>query len=624
MASFDYQLHPVVGALSINESSGHGYIKVCGYLEGAVFHRLSDSEAESIFAPNGEVFAANIRRNYYGMKNSLISMYVMPNTKEGGKNAYVWDWDGEVEFAGTKIIKLEEDLGEDGEQNYRILEKQDLLGKDQDVFFYYGDRLFFIKAGSDSRLIPFTKFNGNPSVVGFRNSFYYIGPSLKTSEGTIDITTDSQLVDWFLRTITTEWEDIQKGSGKAALRAAKDALEAMKALPANVAESRIHRLQTMTESYVFTRDHLRDIASAPWLKPSLDAAVLAFKEDYMDAVLRDNKDELERIKAKHQEDLNQEIAEYNRKVVDFHKQKADIEANLRKDVDALQQELEEKRRELNTLQEKASKAEENLAAVETAVSRIEERKESIVADFQVIRDVLGIAGAKPSAQYERQGNDGLQLHYALSDRRLPVYKGYEKNLETCLKAYHVSGISTSELSNLHARYNVLVLPNIQLAMSLVTAAGRACCTTIFVSVAWKSFDDLWGTGLRSIVKHCSEDKDTIHYLIVRNINLSSLSNYLQPLADLQGGFIPSFPGTTMAFPRNLRILLTVSSEELLPMPKDLLRVFGCAQRDVDVSSWDPVCLPEGALIGYLDTELLSEASKEITSTVNHYQDYLDE
>ena len=42
MASFDYQLHPVVGALSINESSGHGYIKVCGYLEGAVFHRLSD------------------------------------------------------------------------------------------------------------------------------------------------------------------------------------------------------------------------------------------------------------------------------------------------------------------------------------------------------------------------------------------------------------------------------------------------------------------------------------------------------------------------------------------------------------------------------------------------------
>ena len=624
MASFDYQLHPVVGALSINESSGHGYIKVCGYMEGAFFHRLSESEAESIFAPNGEVFAANIRRNFYGMKNSLISMYVMPNTKEGGKNAYVWDWNGEVEFAGTKIIKLEEDPGENGEENYRILAKSDVLGKNQDVFFYFGDRLFFIKAGSDSRLIPFTKFNGNPSVVGFRNSCYYIGPSFRTNEGTIDITTDSQLVDWFLRTIKTEWEDIQKGSGKAALQAAKDALESMKALPASVAESRIHRLQTMTESYVLTRDNLHDIASAPWLKPSLDAAILEFKDDYIDSILRDNKDEIERIKAKHQDELNQEIAEHNRRVVEFHEHKASIEAELKKDIEGLKQELEEKQRELNTIQEKTSKAEDNLAAVETAVSRIEERKESIVADFEVIRDVLGIAGTKQSVRNEQRGDEDVQLNYGLSNRRLPVYKGYEKNLETCLKAYHVSGISTSELSNLHARYNVLVLPNIQLAMSLVLAAGKACCSTTFVSVAWKSFDDLWNTGLRSIVKHCSEDKDRIHYLIVRNINLSSLSNYLQPLADIQGGFIPSFPGTTTAFPPNLRVLLTVSSEELLPMPKDVLRVFGCAQRDVDVSSWDPVCLPEGALIGYLDTELLSSASKEITSVVNHYQDYLDE
>lgn len=197
MASFDYQLHPVVGSLSINESSGHGYIKVCGYMEGAFFHRLTDSEAEGIFKPNGEVFAANIQRNYYGMNNSLISLYVMPNTKEGGKNSFVWDWDGEVELAGTRIFKLEEEVGENGEDNFQLLTKNDLLGKNQDVFFLTGDRLFFIKAGSDSRLIPFARFTDNPLVVTKRNSYYYIGSSLKTTEGAIDVTTNSQLVDWF-------------------------------------------------------------------------------------------------------------------------------------------------------------------------------------------------------------------------------------------------------------------------------------------------------------------------------------------------------------------------------------------------------------------------------------------
>lgn len=623
MASFDYQLHPVVGSLSINESSGHGYIKVCGYMEGAFFHRLADSEAEGIFKPNGEVFAANIQRNYYGMNNSLISLYVMPNTKEGGKNSFVWDWDGEVELAGTRIFKLEEEVGENGEDNFQLLTKNDLLGKNQDVFFLTGDRLFFIKAGSDSRLIPFARFTDNPSVVTKRNSYYYIGSSLKTTEGAIDVTTNSQLVDWFLRTVKVEWEDIQKGTGKTSLRAAKDALEAMKALPVNVVESRILRLKKMTESYIFTRDNLRDIASAPWLKPSLDAAILAFKDDYLDTVLQNNKVELEQIRSKHKEEMNQEIVSHNRQIVELREQKDRVEAELKKEIDALKSEVDEKKQELNIIQEKSLKAGEELTAAETAISKIEERKESIIADFQVVRDVLGITGT--TGLVTKENTSGIYIqHCTLSDYRLPFYKGFEKNLENCLKAYQINGISPSELSNLHARYKVLVLPNIQLAHSLVLAAGRTYCATTFVSVAWKSFTDLWGSGLRAIVEHCNINADTIHYLIVRNINLSSLTNYLQPLADLHGNFITCFPGTDIPFPSNLRILLTVSNEELLPMPEDILHYFGCAQREVEIASWEPVRLAGDEIIGYLDAKLLSNASGEIKDVENHYQDYLNE
>ena len=156
------------------------------------------------------------------------------------------------------------------------------------------------------------------------------------------------------------------------------------------------------------------------------------------------------------------------------------------------------------------------------------------------------------------------------------------------------------------------------------SAGQSWSYTTFVSVAWKSFEDLWNAGLGSVVEHCDVEPDTIHYLVLRNINLSSLSNYLQPLADLQGGFIPTFPGTDKTFPANLRVLLTVSDEELLPMPESILRFFGCVTREIEIESWAPTTITSDAIVGYLNAKLLSNAAEEINDAPNCFQDYLDE
>ena len=37
MSNFDYNRHTVVGELSINSNSGHGYVKVYGYMNGYTF-----------------------------------------------------------------------------------------------------------------------------------------------------------------------------------------------------------------------------------------------------------------------------------------------------------------------------------------------------------------------------------------------------------------------------------------------------------------------------------------------------------------------------------------------------------------------------------------------------------
>ena len=623
MANFDYHINPIVGTLSINESSGHGYIKVCGYMDGIHFRRLTDVEAQNIFTPNGEVFAANIQRNYYGMNNSLISLYVMENTREGGKNAFVWDWNSEVELVGTKIIQLDKEFGDNGQENFDVLQDNNLLGRNDDLYVLSGDRLYYIKAGSNSRLIPFCKFSESLPIIARRNSYYYLGAGLKAAEGSIDTTTDEQLVDWFLRTIKTNWDDIQKGSGKVSLRAAKEAMVSMKALPVKVVENRLHRLATMTDSYAFTRDNLKQIALAPWLQPSIEAGLARFKEDYIDTVLGDNNAELERIQSEHHALLNEEIVKHNRQVLELYETRDKIEAETKRQIEAVKQELKKAQDGLKRTNDEVSQAKDVLSKLESSISRIEARKDQIIEDFQIVREVLNISEGSNKATYTDVRECILQYNN-LSDKKLPFYKGFEKNLENCLKSYHVKGISVAELSSVHACYKVMLLPNIQVATSLVMSAGQSWSYTTFVSVAWKSFEDLWNAGLGSVVEHCVVDPDTIHYLILRNINLSSLSNYLQPLADLQGCFISTFPGTDKSFPSNLRVLLTVSDEDLLPMPESILRFFGCVKREVEIESWSPTTISRDAIVGYLNAKLLANAAEEINDAPNCFQDYLDE
>ena len=623
MANFDYHINPIVGTLSINESSGHGYIKVCGYMDGIYFRRLTDVEAQNIFTPNGEVFAANSQRNYYGMNNSLISLYVMENTREGGKNAFVWDWNSEVELVGTKIIQLDKEFGDNGQENFDVLQDNNLLGRNDDLYVLSGDRLYYIKAGSNSRLIPFCKFSESLPIIARRNSYYYLGAGLKAAEGSIDTTTDEQLVDWFLRTIKTNWDDIQKGSGKVSLRAAKEAMVSMKALPVKVVENRLHRLATMTDSYAFTRDNLKQIALAPWLQPSIEAGLARFKEDYIDTVLGDNNAELERIQSEHHALLNEEILKHNRQVVELYETRDKIEAETKQQIEAAKQELKEAQDRLKRTNDEVSQAKDVLSKLESSISRIEARKDQIIEDFQIVREVLNISEGSNKATYTDVRECILQYNN-LSDKKLPFYKGFEKNLENCLKSYHVKGISVAELSSVHACYKVMLLPNNQVATSLVMSAGQSWSYTTFVSVAWKSFEDLWNAGLGSVVEHCVVDPDTIHYLILRNINLSSLSNYLQPLADLQGCFISTFPGTDKSFPSNLRVLLTVSDEDLLPMPESILRFFGCVKREVEIESWSPTTISRDAIVGYLNAKLLANAAEEINDAPNCFQDYLDE
>lgn len=623
MASFDYHIHPVIGTLSINESSGHGYIKVLGYMDAGAFIRFTFKEAEDIFQPIGEVFAHLIQRDYYGFHGALVSLFVKPNENEKGKNSFVWDKDDAVELAGSAIERIDDVLSNDGGRNFDILSSKGLIGKDSDVFVRSENKLCFIKSGSDSRLIPFCQINESLPIVEWNSASYYIGGNLPHIDGQIDITSNEQLVDWYLRTIKADWEDIQKGSGKVALKAAKDALIAMKNLPANIAESRYARLQTLTDTYVISRDNLKTISAAPWLKPTVDAAIKQFKDDYIDVVLSENEQELEKLKASHKTALNEEITKHNQEVVALHESTQKIEAQCKEKIESLNSQVAQAQNKLDSIQSALDDKKRALSEAQQSLETISERKDSIIQDFQVVKDVLGISERRQ--EFTLSNPAAIKIsELSLSDKRFPFYKGYENNLEKCLNLYKVSVPSITELANQHAVYKVLLLPNMELAMSMVAAAGKSFYHIAYTSVAWKSFNDLWISGLSQMVAHCGVFPEIIHYYVLRNINLSCLSNYLQPLADLQEGYLTTFPNSDIQFPDNLRMILTISDEDLIPMSSRVLRAFGCITKEFKQSMHGIVSLTGDACIGFIDTKLLAINAAQIKDVPNHFEEYVDE
>lgn len=625
MSNFDFNRHTVVGELTINSNSGHGYVKVYGYMDGYKYISLSAEEANRTFTPKGEVFAYNIVRDYSSLDRKLIALSVKPNDKDGdNRDDYVCDYyNGSVRSIGYQITTLPK-VGVIGEYNYMQLQEHHLLGKDEPVFFQVKDRLYYIK-NDKKRLIPYCTITDSMPIVRGKYDTYYLGSSLPMEQGVIDITNDQQLIKWFVENIAiVRWHDIQRGDGKLAQDEAKKALEAT-SLDPNIVLHRLHRLEMLTESFVLTRDEVQSLIDAPWLQPTISKALLKFKEDFVNLILSENADEINGIRKEHKLEIQRETAQHDSAIAHL---KESMERALQEHDQALTQyedEIEIKKSELSKLVEDISDKESIIGRLTEQLSSINERKDAVVADFEVIRQVINLSSSANN-QHSSIRIDTPITDVRLSDIRLPLYRGFNKNMEICLKAFGCTTNNISKLSELFIGYGCILLPNIESLMSVIYATGRCRYITSYVSVSWKSFRDLWENGLVQIIDSCKRNPQDIHYLVLRNINLSYTPNYLQPLLDAQMGFINTLPNSAEIYPANLKVLMTATEDEVIPLTKDCLRYVGCVSKK-DFTPNTIVHKPKiEGLVGYLDTSILTNESPnpDEVSRVNSIDDYINE
>jgi len=636
---FNYQNCNVVGWVDIHPNSGNAYIDVIGYTDlYGQFYSLNGNEAAKIISPRGKVFAHNLMQRHHNLDGCLICISVKPNIAVGeDKDDFIWDKSGDIYEYGIRVKKIKDTLTENGEYNHTVLEGNNLIGLNEDTYILSGNKIYLIKGNSNDRLISFWKSDSLEMTKGNSGKLYITGKNMPVEDGKIDITTDEQLIDWFLRKVIKQnWKAIEACNDyNAVSNFLNEALTSLSSLDPNVYQSRCRRLKNMHMNFLLTLETLKDLSNVPWFDKLVNGSINKYKEQFISSKDEEFKKIFE--EKKREFDLTVQMAEHEKdeslnKIRELTKQaQQKYEASTRD----LQHRLDDKVLEIEIKEETITKKNEELQKIENLIDKALERKDDLVQDFTIVKEVLGLGEnrtalphAFTNAEEESESNASRTFflnEITNADNAVPVFQAFKKSLDNVFKVNKIGASSVSTICNLLAKYKIILLPKPSLSRAIILASKRCRFMSEYVSAGWRSFSDLWDNGLEYMVKKSMKNPEMIHYLLLQNINLSYLPNYLQPLIDIQMEIIDKIPQTDYIFPSNLRILCSLTDGDVIPLSKSCLQYIGCIDpKDDCVKEYYGVIKASEDTIGYLSPEILIAESESEEPVSNFYMSYLNE
>lgn len=625
MKTFDYEQYRVVGLVE-DKLGDNGFINVIGYCDDNlhVFHPLTSSEAQNLFPSRGKIFAYRFNLDYKDLKKSIVCLCVQPSNNDG-KDSFVWDWDAEVIEYGQRIYTLKGVFTEDSQHNYDILANNDLLDVNSDKLVFSGGRVYQIIPDNSDRVLKYWEAS-SLDIVTVDGYKYFVGISLPKRDGLLDITNDEQLANWYLsKVVKKNWAGIvQAQSFRNSESFLRELLSSQKDLDAATIENRLKRLLSIDTSISLMFDSLKDIAETPWFSEVINRSIAQEKELLIEQLKNDNLEEIQKIKEEHDMELMQLEEEQKAKTEKLQQEIDEKRKGLEEQERSLDAKLQEKGFEIELLDETIKNKQQTIAAIEKSIIKMNDRKTSIIQDFSIIQEVLSasipqnkVTTAASSKQFTLE-----EINY--SENPIARFSAYVKSLENILKFNEAPKCSPQTLARLLAKYFVVLCPSQAIAQALILASHKCRYMTEYVSAKWGAFDDLWNNGLAYIVEKSNEEPKTMHFLLLQNINISYLPNFLQPLVDLQKGLITKFPATDIPLPKNLRILCTISQDELIKMPTAVLRYFGCIDKECQFDTSSAMIMADDAQLGYLTAEELIREGQQDFEFQNMFEQYVDE
>lgn len=598
MNTFDYINNKVVGYVNISPSSysNNVNIEVVGYCDyHDNFYELSESEALKIFSPRGNVFAHNFTERHPDKNKKLVCIGVKQNEKEGGGNwdDYIWNKSVDVEEFAYPITKIKGNLTDDGDKNFDVLVENDMYETDEDHFILSNDKVIHINSEYINDTVPYWN-SLNLKIITHNVGTFVPVTSLPDYDGYIDVLSNDKLIDWYINKILKKkWSEILKEQNFKFIEPyIKDTIKTIEDIDYSILESRFNRLKRINKSFVLTLEELRNLSEIPWLTNTIDITIDKYKKEYISSVVAENEDEIKKLE----------------------EQKESIISSI-----------ENHKNELEILEQEIENNNEILIDTESKLDDLEKRKETIVNDMSKVKDLLGISNDVSSAS-------NIQLNFAMQkislvDNEMPFYHAYLKALENTFKINNIGHEESSTIGKQIAVNNMLLVPDEAVAKAIILSAGKCYYMIEYVSASWKSFDDLWENGLKYVIEQCDKNPDVVHFLVLQNINLTYIPNYLQPLIDIQNGVTDCFNQYDVSFPSNLRILCTITGDEVIPLNKKSLKSMGCINPEIIKDDYLYRIIPgNNDNIGCLSTKLLADAKREykLKDIPNYYMAYINE
>ena len=627
MINFDHEKHDVVGIAQKTGLNNNAHISVIGIYdrEAGRFIRIDHADRQRLFPSRGCVFAYDFFKKFPDWQDECVCIAVKPNNNQNIVNgeAYVWSWEYDEYIFAIKATTLSSKLSEDGNENYEILSKHGLLNSEDIEYAFYGSRIYEIK--NDTRLIPYWHIDDviDASVFKFGDSYYVFDDIAINDAGKVDITNDDQLIEWYKKNILKkEWETIYEAKEFSSINHLIADLLSRVNLPSNIFESRLSRITSMTKNIDLTFAEIEDLATSAWFEDIVNASIEAYANDYLEKVKELKREELELVVADQKEKIRTAIGELMTRKEDLDRHIKEKEKTL-EDLDTLiNAEMEKKSRELQENNERLESLKNEVRTKEEELAKIDSKKDDIIDSFSVIRDVLG----SNKRHEEDQANPFMFEDIDNAEEEYSIIPAFRKNLEIYLKKFKANKVVIDEIVQKLATHKTILLPDDATLKALLHATGRCTYLTSFVDVTWKSYQSLWAGGLEAIVEECKKYPSTIHYLILRNINMSYIPCYLQPIFDIEDELCSFIPNSADGFPDNLKIVCTCSEDEIIPMSAGVLKKMGCIGHGEELSAkqkLERASIKHPIIEGFLSTELLNSIDKGIDEQFeNSYEEYI--
>lgn len=220
---------------------------------------------------------------------------------------------------------------------------------------------------------------------------------------------------------------------------------------------------------------------------------------------------------------------------------------LQKQKEIIEKEINEKRQEKEKADSQLNKSKKALEPIKKEYEHLKNEKERLIEDIKIHALIQQQTPNVQTIQNERFYTFEIQdfskevtQFNELNDFRREIRGVVEDNLVV-------------RCFDLLKEYKCLLANDISLVLAMAKMTNNCKVLIQQVEPDWLKFEHFYENGLKQIWQSAHQEPDKIHFLLLQDLNMSSIECYGKPLLDLVAKIRQVLPIQNMPFPQNLWI-----------------------------------------------------------------------